>query len=229
VPRSRSFVLALLAAAVWLVQQPAFAGTLQLRTTWNQAELSLTSWADGSGHGAWRSTYNGYGFNGIGLDGTQVLVEQPKASLSDDETHAGLVTSKASYGDTDLTVRSRTVAQLRQGTPNPWEVAWTLWHYTDDTHFYYLVLKPNGWELGKEDPAYPGAQRYLRTGSSPTFAVGSWHTMRIRQVGNVITVWGDGTRLTSFTDNQRPYASGRVGLYNEDALVHFDTVRVSAP
>jgi hypothetical protein len=230
VSRSRWFVIPLLVVAAWLSQPSAFAATLQLNTTWDRTALSLTGWADGATHGAWRSTYNGYGYNGIGVDGTHVLVESPQVSRSADETHASLVTSRASYGDTDLTVRTRTVRQLRLGSaPNAWEVAWTLWHYTDDTHFYYLALKPNGWELGKEDPAYPGAQRYLRTGSSPTFAVGAWHTMRIRQVGNVITVWGDGQRLTSFTDTQRPYASGHVGLYNEDSLVHFDSVRVSAP
>jgi hypothetical protein len=229
VPRFRPLVAALLAVAVWFTQSPAFASTLQLRTTWDLQALSLTGWADGTNHGRWTSTYNGYGYNGIGLDGTRVLVERPKQSLEPSVTHAGLVTSRASYGDTDLTVRVRTVKQLRLPTPNAWEVGWTLWHYTDDTHFYYLVLKPNGWELGKEDPAYPGAQRYLRTGSSPTFAVGKWHTMRIRQVGNVITVWGDGIRLTSFTDRQRPYRSGHVGLYNEDSLVHFDTVAVRTP
>jgi hypothetical protein len=229
VPRFRSLVVALLAVAVWFTQSPAFASTLQLRTTWDGMALSLTGWADGTNHRYWTSTYDGYGYNGVGLDGTHVLVERPKVSTSPGVTHAGLVTSRASYGDTDLTVRARTVSQLRLPTPNAWEVAWTLWHYTDDTHFYYLVLKPNGWELGKEDPAYPGAQRYLRTGSSPTFAVGRWHTTRIRQIGNVITVWGDGVRLTSFTDKQRPYAAGHVGLYNEDALVHFDTVTVGAP
>ena len=229
-PRFRAVLVALLAVGVWFTQSPAFASTLQLRTTWDLQSLSsLTGWADGTTHGRWTSVYNGYGYNGITSDGSRVLVEQPKVSLQPGVTHAGLVTSRTTYGDTDLTVRVRTVKQLRLPTPNPWEVAWTLWHYTDDTHFYYLVLKPNGWELGKEDPAYPGAQRYLRTGSSPSFAVGKWHTMRIRQVGATITVWGDGTRLTSFTDQQRPYSSGHVGLYNEDSLVHFDTVSVSTP
>ena len=227
--RFRSFFVALLAVGVWFTQAPAFASTLQLRTTWELQGLSLSGWTDGSHHGRWTSTYNGYGYNGIGLDGTHVLVERPKQSLSPNVTHAGLVTSRASFRDTDLTVRVRTVRQLRLPTPNTWEVGWTLWHYTNDTHFYYLVLKPNGWELGKEDPAYPGAQRYLRTGSSPTFAVGRWHTMHIRQVGNVITVWGDRTRLASFTDKQRPYTNGHVGLYDEDSLVHFDTVSVRTP
>jgi len=186
-------------------------------------------WVDGSTHGGWMSTYNGYGSNGTATDGTQVLTESPKVSTSTNETHASLVNTTASFGDMDATVRLRTVQQLRLPTPNPWEVGWVLWHYTDDTHFYYLALKPNGWELGKEDPAYPGAQRYLKTSSSPTYAVGSWHTVRVRQVANVITVWADGTQLTTFTDSERPYATGTLGLYNEDSLVHFDDVTVTAP
>ena len=185
-------------------------------------------WPDGSRHGNWRAVYNGYGTNGIATDGPNVLTQRPMESTTASETHAGLVTSVASYGDLDFTVRGRTVQQLRRPSPNPWEVAWVMWHYTDDQHFYYLNLKPNGWELGKGDPAYPGAQRFLATGSSPTFAVGPWHTFRVRQVGNTITVWGDGVQLASVTDNERPYLSGAVGLYNEDAEDHFDDVSVSA-
>jgi hypothetical protein len=188
-----------------------------------------TGWLDGSTHGGWVSTYNGYGSNGTALDGSQVLTESPKVSATSGATHASLVNTTASFGDMDTTVRLRTVQQLRTPTPNPWEVAWVLWHFTDDTHFYYLALKPNGWELGKEDPAYPGAQRYLRTSGSPTYAVGSWHTVRVRQIGNVMTVWADGTQLASFTDNERPYLNGTLGLYNEDSLVHFDDVKVTSP
>ena len=125
-------------------------------------------------------------------------------------------------------VRPEVRKQLRTGsTPNAWEVGWVLWHYTDDTHFYYLALKPDGWELGKEDPAYPGAQRFLRTASSPTFTVGSWHKVTVQQVANVITVSADGVALGSFTDLERPYLSGRLGLYTEDAQVHFDDVTVN--
>jgi len=225
----RALVVALLAFGVWLGQSPAFAATVLLHTTWDRQALTATSWTDGSTHGAWRAVYNGYGYTGVVNDGTRVLLEKPKASTRSAETHAGLVTTRASYGDLDVTVRTRTVAQLRLPKPNAWEVGWTLWHYTDDTHFYYLVLKPNGWELGKEDPAFPGAQRYLKTGASPRFAVGRWHTMRVRQVGATITVWGDGTLLARITDGQRPYRSGHVGLYDEDAAVHFDTVTVAAP
>lgn len=190
----------------------------------------LTPWLDDSVVGGWTSVYNGYGVNDIELDGSQVLSEAPKVSTKASETHASLVVTSSTIGDFDATVRMKTVQQLRvNSAPNPWEVGWVLWHHTDDTHFYYFVPKPNGWELGKEDPAYPGAQRYLVTASTPTFPVGPWYTVRIRQVGSTITVWVNGAQLTSFTDAQRPYTSGHFGLYNEDSHVRFDDVTVQAP
>jgi len=187
------------------------------------------AWSDASVHGAWTDAYNGYGSTKVVTDGTAVLAQAPRSSTGPAETHAALALTTRQFGDLDLTVRQRTVKQLRTPTPNPWEVPWVLWNYTDDNHFYSVVLKPNGWELGKEDPAYPGAQRYLATGSSPTFAVGPWHTVRVRQIGSQITAWGDGHLLATVTDAQRPYGAGSVGLYTEDALVHHDDVAVSVP
>jgi len=48
-------------------------------------------------------------------------------------------------------------------------VAWVVFRYIDDDHFYHLALKPSGWELGKTDPSYPGGQRFLTTGTLPQF------------------------------------------------------------
>ncbi|MBV9041124.1 MAG: DUF1080 domain-containing protein [Acidimicrobiia bacterium] len=191
-----------------------------------------TGWTDGSAHGQWVSAFSGYGQSGIESDGTHgnVLTLSPAASASPSETHAALVRSASTFGDTDLTVDMRTVQQLRSGSAaNPWETGWVLWHYGDNTHFYYFIPKPNGWELGKEDPAYPGAQRFLAAGSSPSYAVGPWNTVRVRQVGNSITVWVNGSQIVSFTDNERPYSSGSLGLYTEDAHVHFDNIAVTQP
>ena len=188
------------------------------------------SWEDGSTHGPWRSVYDGFGSNQVVVEeGNKVLAQAPRASLLPDETHAGLVVTRRTFEDIVLHVKAKTVSQLRTVLPNPWETAWVLWNYTDDEHFYYLALKPNGWELGKEDPAYPGAQRYLATGSSPQFPIGPWYTVKIRQVGRTIDVSVDGDHLVSFVDNERPYRSGSVGLYNEDADVRFDAVRVFQP
>jgi hypothetical protein len=186
-------------------------------------------WIDGGVYGSWTAAYNGYGTMTITRDGSNVLAESPKQSTRAGETHAGLALTTRRFGNVDISVRQRTVQQLRLPTPNPWEVPWLLWNYTDDDHFYSVVLKPNGWEIGKEDPAYPGAQRYLATGSSPQFAVGPWHTIRVRQFGNQITAWGDGVLLATVTDTERPYSTGNVGLYTEDALVHHSDVSVGVP
>ena len=75
----------------------------------------------------------------------------------------------ATWGDLDFTIRLRTLAQRRRGQPNPWEVGWLLWRYTDNDHFYSFIVKPNGFELGKQDPAYPGRQRFLAYAYAPAF------------------------------------------------------------
>lgn len=46
------------------------------------------------------------------------------------------------------------------------------------------------------------------------------------QQGPRIDVWVNGTKLTSFTDRERPYTRGSVGLYTEDAAVTFTDVRM---
>jgi hypothetical protein len=187
-------------------------------------------WKDGSRHGQWLSVFGGFGSNGIAGDGGNgnVLSLAPQASASPSDTHASLVSSVSSFNDFDATIQVRTVQQLRTGSPpNPWEVGWVLWHYTDNTHFYYFIAKPNGWELGKEDPAYPGVQRFLAAASAPSYPVGAWNTVRVRQVGTTVTVWVNGAQVVSFTDAERPYAGGSLGLYTEDAEVHFDNINLA--
>ena len=150
------------------------------------------------------------------------------ASTSPSETHAALVVSQSSYTGVSFEADFATISQLRTGSPpNPWECAWAVFGYTDNSHFYYVAFKPNGWELGKVDPAYPGGQRFLATGSDTTFAVGSKHSFQITQTGATITVAADGKVLTTFTDMERPYLSGKLGFYTEDAEVIFDTVKGS--
>jgi Ca2+-binding RTX toxin-like protein len=156
------------------------------------------------------------------------LVLSPQASTTPAETHAAMVVSQQSFSNVRFSAGFETVEQLRIGSaPNAWESAWAVFGYTDDEHFYYVAFKTDGWELGKVDPAYPGGQRYLVTRSSPDFAVGTEHSFDIQQDGNVIKVWADGVLLTTCTDNERPYLSGKVGFYTEDATVAFDNVRGS--
>jgi hypothetical protein len=188
--------------------------------------ISGGCYADGQTVGGWLSVYDGYGCNSTAVqNGNPMLSEQPLASTAPNETHAGLAVGPATSGDVDLAVSLLTARQLRSGSlPNAWEVGWVLWNYSDNTHFYYFVPKPNGWELGKEDPAYPGAQRFLATGSSPQFPIGQWYRVRIAQSGSTIRVYVNDLLITTFTDQERAYYAGRVGLYNEDSQVYFDDV-----
>lgn len=198
-----------------------------------------TSYAEGQTFGSWTDVFNGFGYQKIVDDGSgnHQLEQAPQASTQTSETHAALTVSAQSYTPTRIIAEGSTISQLRTPTPNPWEVGWLAWNYTDNTHFYYLTLKPNGWELGKEDPAYPGAQRFLASGSTPTYAIGSWLRYDITQVVNAngsvtMTVKakknnGTLTTLAAFTDTERPYSSGKVGLYNEDAKSWWGWVQVN--
>lgn len=200
--------------------------TVRFSDTFEGAPAGLT-WTDGSAHGNWVDVFNGYGSAGIEADGDQVLTLAPKVATQPGETHSALAVTAAQFSDIDVTLQMRTVAQLRTGSaPNPWETAWALWSYTDNTHFYYLVLKPNGLEIGKEDPAYSGNQRFLVTQGNVQYPVGRWYTVRVKQVASTFTVWVDGGQVAQFTDTERPYTGGAIGLYTEDAYAHFNNVVV---
>lgn len=182
-------------------------------------------WAEGATHGQWNVVFNGYGTQRTNEHG---LLQEPMRSTRPDETHASLTVSQRAFGDVDLRVRAVTLDQLRTGSaPNDWERDWLLWAYTDTAHAYYLTCKTNGWELGKLDPVYPGGQRFLATGTGKRCAVGEWHTYRVQQTGPTISAHVDGTLVTTFTDRERPYLHGRIGLYNEDARACFATVDIA--
>ena len=176
---------------------------------------------------AWRLAYDGYGHVWSSRHhGVLRLTLQPGRPASPADTHAALVLSRNTWRDLTVEIRIRTNRQLRQPLPNPWEVGWLLWHYANDQHFYYIILKPNGWELGKVDPDYPDGQRFLATGTHPAFPPGRWYALRIRQRGDAIQVNVNGRRLVRFADTENPYRSGRVGLYTEDASATFQPVAI---
>jgi hypothetical protein len=180
----------------------------------------------------WRVVYDGYGKVGVEETetGKQVHYLSPMRPERPEETHAALKISTKTYRDLQLTMRVRTIRQLRQrSTPNPWETAWVIWHYRDDQHFYYLTLKPNGWEIGKRDPSYPGNQRFLVSDKLPIYYFNTWYDIRVIQVGTTMAVWVNGQPLARFTDDQSPYTEGRVGLYAEDAYAQFADVVVEPP
>jgi hypothetical protein len=183
-------------------------------------------WTDGDLYGRWTDQWNGYGEIDVAGTGTQgsALSLAPLAAVPWD--HSALVTTTAPLANFSASVTLTTVKQLNTA-PNPWEVGWVLWGFSDNTHFYAFTAQPNGWELSKEDPAYPGDQRFLATGSTPTFPVGSTYTIEVAQEGAFMSVWVNGKLIVSFTDQQRPYLSGSLGLYSEEATVNYGEVFVT--
>lgn len=178
----------------------------------------LERWEQGEEHGPWTVRYDGYGL----VEGDEdAVVMEPQAAAGQDITHGGLVHTTAQCTDPDFRVTVNTWSQVRQGTPNPWEVGWVLWDFVDDTHFYAIALKPNGWELTKQDPDYRGSQRFLATGAEPRFPIGRDYEVEVRRRGATMTVHVEGRQLVQFTDEDAPYLGGSVGLYTEDARVRF--------
>ena len=220
-----SRALGVLALSVTIV---ATVGAAVITETFSSFPVG-TCFPDGTRIGQWLFVFDGFGcVEASYADANTMLMERPAMAMSPDETHGSLVIGPSATGDVAVEASVLTTEQLRSGSaPNPWEVAWLLWHYTDNTSFYYFIPKPNGWELGKADPAYPGAQRFLATGTSPVFPVGTWHRVTVNQVGQAIEVTVNGVLLTRVTDRERTYTSGRVGLYTEDAESYFDDVWVT--
>ena len=177
----------------------------------------------------WEIIFDGYGEASC-ADG--LLRLKPTTADSHDKTHAGLARSttvEIKAGEVQaIRTTMTTVEQLREdGSPNAWEVGWLLWNYSDNNHFYALALKPNGWEVSKQDPAYPGGQRFLASGKTPTFPLGSKHTVTVTPIDDEagFLVSANGKDLAKVVDKERPYKKGRVALYTEDAAVTFSDIR----
>jgi hypothetical protein len=184
-------------------------------------------WSDDTSYGAWYSLHDGFGLTQVAPGRSQGMLDMTtRASAAADETYSSLVRTRRTFRDVDFTVRLLTRAQLRTPVPNPWEVAWVLWRYTDNQHFYSFIVKPNGWELAKQDVAYRGSQRFLAYTYAASFPVGRPYLVRVRHVGNAITVWVDGVRAVRFLDRERPYRSGSIALYAEDSSVRYGPVEL---
>lgn len=183
----------------------------------------------GESFGGWTIRFDGYGCVRVdGNGGKAVLQMGPREAAREFHTHAPLVLGPE-YGDRLVFhARIETVAQVRRaGTPNPWEVAWVLWQYQSDDRFYYFIPKPNGWELGKRDPAYPGGQRFLASGTDARFPVGRVYDVTVVQLRDEVAVFVGGREIVRVRDPERPYYSGRIGIYSEDAEVRVHSIRAS--
>jgi hypothetical protein len=186
---------------------------------------------DGGSLPGWDVVFDG----ASGRAGVRVVPDRglrllPDTADAPGETHAALVVSQATFeSDTlDLAVAWTTRRQLRGGSqPNPWEMGWVVWDYQDADHFTYLVLKPNGWEIGRRDPAGVGGQRFLATGSSRKVVPGQRSSVSVRRVGTLtrVTLGGQVLAAVRVADHE---TGGSVGFYCEDSVVDWHWVRAHA-
>jgi hypothetical protein len=139
------------------------------------------------------------------------------------ETHSALVTSKRTWRDQTISLRTTTLSQLRAGTPpNPWEVGWVMFRFRDLANYYYFIVKTNGVELGKKQGS--DAQIFLATGDLPRLDLDRARAITVRAQGARIRVSVDGTQVIDYTDPHPLLAPGSVGLYEEDSQVRFDSL-----
>lgn len=170
----------------------------------------------------WTTIYTGYGEVVFNPDATLTL--DPMAATSPDETHAALVVLNDAVfcPSVDFTIRvtATTQTQLRTPPANPWEVFWLFFNYEDDPTFQtnYLILKPNGIELGK---AFGDSlQEFLYTAPSPQLVLGQPATYEIVKIGTSLQISINGEPIFAEPQDFPLFLNpGQIGLYTEDATV----------
>jgi len=228
-------VVLMLATAV---SAPALASMeAEPSTTYDNFDGDAYNLSDGeaSPNGKWFQSWTGEGKAGtvtICSIGKQVFYERPKAPVSSNETHSSLALTTNKWQDVEISLKVRTMQQLRQnGDPNSWEAAWLMWRYVDSYHHYYFVVKPNGIELGKKDNNQQAEEQvFLHTADSPKLELGAWSVWTIKMEGNHIQAFVNGDKVADYIDDSMSDTLSRpgvIGLYTEDAEVQFDNVQIS--
>lgn len=99
-----------------------------------------------------------------------------------------------------------------------------MFRFTSLHDYYWFVVKPSGWELGKRQGS--DRQIFLATGSSPALTIGRPYHLQVRATGPRVIVRVDGRLVVDFTD-PHPLPAGAVGLYEEDSQVRFSRLTVA--
>lgn len=161
----------------------------------------------------------------VKTNGNQVLSLSSTRPIRPNQTFSALAISRKTASNFSYTVTTKTVKHLRlNNSPNPWEVGWLFFRYRDLKNYYYLILKPNGYELGKKHGS--DDQIFLVTGETPKLRLNQNYRLKVVAKGATIKVFVDDVKIIDFKDSQ-PILSGAVGLYEEDAHVYFDNILVT--
>jgi hypothetical protein len=202
-----------------------------------------------SPNGKWTSLFNGYGVSEVRTEGeigggggkntslsnnNRIFLLSPAISASANQNHASLVTTTKQFGNFELLIDTKTVKQLRaKSTPGPGDAAWVLFRYTDVFHYYWVLLKPTGIELGKKDcntcKDTREGQIFLFTSDKQKLHFGKWSRWDILVTGNHIVVTVDNKKAIDYIDPNmsNELSFGKIGLYSEDALAYFDNIYIT--
>jgi hypothetical protein len=188
-----------------------------------------------SPNGKWQNVYSGSGSTGVNdSGGTNVFYLSPKIVQTSNDTQASLVKSTATFCNFVLNFDIKTVKQLRQNSaPNPWEVGWIIFRYTDEFHYYWFRIATDGINLGKKDcdtcSNSVDGQEFLVTKDNPTLNLNSWIHWRINAFGNHFQIFADQNKLVDYIDNNMSskLSSGNIAMYSEDAYVLYDNIKVN--
>lgn len=203
-----------LALAAALVLTLAAAGTASAAGATRSGQRALTA------SSAWRTWWGAAAFGPGGVTLSSTVPTAPA------ETHSALVTTKQTWSNPTISFTTTTLGQLRTGSaPNPWEVGWVMFRFHDLANYYWFMVKPNGFELGKKQGS--DTQIFLQTGDLPHLTVGVPERVQVRVQGARIRVSVDGVPVADYTDPSPIPGAGSVGLYEEDSQVRFDSVAVS--
>lgn len=167
---------------------------------------------------AWSTLYNGYGFVTWNSAGVTFA---PKQSIAPNETHAVMILkNNTSVKDFTVKVKAKTIRQLRLNSPaNAWECFWLVFNYLPTADGYktsnYIVLKPNGIELGTMDSSV--GQKFLLTASLPKLTLGALNNYELRKAGKNLELLIDGVSVFNKVFDGLYDQAGTYGLYSEDA------------
>jgi hypothetical protein len=103
-----------------------------------------------------------------------------------------------------------------------------VWRYQDADNYYVARMNPleDNYRLYH---VVAGKRTQLATTEGLKVPTGTWHTLKVKQVGDRIECFLDGNKVIDATDKTITQA-GKVGLWTKaDAQTHFDDFRVKEP
>jgi hypothetical protein len=119
-------------------------------------------------------------------------------------------------------------------------VAGVIARFQDTEHYYYAGLEPQNY-VGRTlviykvspfpfeadslftDDSYPGAYHHVLGGVPFPIQTGLKYDLRLRAVGNTLSVWMDGTEMFSVVDHDDAYTNpGAAGLIARQQIAFFD-------